>query len=59
MEVRSEDDIRALPPLLQEHVRQVLRAGGKVWFGREGEAAPGTEPVEGPEQKTNPAAGNS
>lgn len=33
MEVRSEDDIRALPPLLQEHVRQVLRAGGRVIFG--------------------------
>jgi hypothetical protein len=32
VEVRTEEDIRALPPLLQEHVRQVVRAGGRVWF---------------------------
>lgn len=43
MEVRTEDDIRALPPLLQEHVRQVLRAGGRVWFGRDGEPVPETD----------------
>ncbi len=46
MEIRSENDIRSLPPLLQEHVRQVLRAGGRVWFGRDGEPAP-PDPVKG------------
>lgn len=58
MEVRSEDDIRALPPLLQEHVRQVLRAGGKVWFGREGEPAPKADPPEPDETLPNGAAGD-
>jgi len=58
MEVRSEDDIRALPPLLQEHVRQVLRAGGKVWFGHDGELAPKADPPAADETLPNGAAGD-